>query len=51
MKRYILFTDEEFEDMMNGREIEIPINDELTVYCMSDEHFRQQNGMKEKSDD
>ena len=47
MKHYILFTDDEFEDMMNGREIEVPINDELTVYCMSEEHFKQQNGAGE----
>lgn len=43
MKHYILFTDDEFEDMMNGREIEVKVDDKLTVYCMSEEHFKQQN--------
>lgn len=49
MKHYILFTDDEFEDMMNGREIEVKVDDKLTVYCMSEEHFRQQNEKEKKN--
>lgn len=41
-KKYILFTDDEFEDMMNGREIEHPLEDGTVLYFMSDEHFKQQ---------
>ena len=41
-KKYILFTDDEFEDMMNGREIEHPLEDGTILYFMSEEHFKQQ---------
>ena len=40
MKCYILFTQEEIEDMLNGREIELQLRGE-TLYFMCKEHFAQ----------
>ena len=43
MKRYILFTDEELDDMIHGCEIEHRV-DGKTLYFMSKEHFAQLAG-------
>ena len=40
MKRIILFTDEELDDMIHGCEIEHRV-DGQTLYFMSKEHFAQ----------
>ena len=39
MKKYILFTDEELHDMLNGREVEHHTSDNCVLYFMSKEHF------------
>ena len=41
MKRYILFTDEELDDMIHGRELELRVGGE-TLYFMAEGHFTQQ---------
>lgn len=41
MKRIILFTLEEIEDMLNGREIELRTSSGEVLYFMSKEHFAQ----------
>lgn len=43
MKRYILFTDEELDDMIHGCEVELHVHGE-TLYFMSKEHFSQSVG-------
>ena len=43
MKRIILFTDEELDDMIHGCEIEHRV-DGKTLYFMSKEHFAQLAG-------
>ena len=43
MKRYILFTDEELDDMIHGCEVELHAHGE-TLYFMSKEHFAQLAG-------
>lgn len=40
MKRYILFTDEELDDIIHGCEVELRVHGE-TLYFMSKEHFAQ----------
>lgn len=40
MKRIILFTDEELDDMIHGCEIALRVHGE-TLYFMSKEHFAQ----------
>ena len=41
MKRYVLFTQEELEDMLNGREIEhfLSCSNGEPIYFMCKEHF------------
>ena len=39
MKQHILFTDEELDDMIHGREIEIYMGHGETFYFMSEGHF------------
>ena len=39
MKRYILFTEEELRDMLNGKEIKHYVVGEGTVYFMEHEHY------------
>lgn len=50
MKHYILFTQEELEDMLNGCEImhRLSINNE-TLYFMCKEHFLDEEEYDEKS--
>ena len=43
MKRYILFTDEELDDMIHGCEVELHVHGE-TLYFMAKEHFAQLSG-------
>ena len=52
MKRFILFTDEELDEMIHGHEIEHRVG-EQTMYFMSKEHFAQQAGANDvcESDD
>lgn len=40
MKRIILFTDEELDDMIHGCEIEHHVDGQV-LYFMSEEHFAQ----------
>lgn len=46
MKRYILFTDKELDDMIHGCEIELRVHGQ-TLYFMSKEHFAQLAGANE----
>ena len=39
MKRYILFTEEELDDMIHGSEIAHTLSNGETVYFMCEEHF------------
>ena len=43
MKRIILFTDEELDDMIHGCEIEHRVDGQV-LYFMSKEHFAQLSG-------
>ena len=43
MKRYVLFTEEELYDLLNGGETEHNIND-VTVYFMSVDQFASMAG-------
>ena len=42
-KKYILFTDEELDDLRGGREIEHPNEDGSVLYFMHEEHFKNMN--------
>ena len=46
MKRIILFTDEELDDMIHGCEIAHRVHGEV-LYFMSKEHFAQRAGANE----
>ena len=46
MKRIILFTDEELDDMIHGCEVTLRM-DGQTLYFMSKEHFAQLAGADE----
>ena len=43
MKRIILFTDEELDDMIHGCEVELRVDGQV-LYFMSKEHFAQLAG-------
>ena len=49
MKRIILFTDEELDDMIHGCEIEHRVDGQI-LYFMSKEHFAQMAGANEVSE-
>lgn len=49
-KHYILFTDDEFADMMNGEEIEYPLESGKILYFMSEEEFKRKNREPSESD-
>ena len=49
MKRYILFTDEDLDDMIHVCEVELRVHGE-TLYCMSKEHFAQMVSSHEVSE-
>ena len=46
LKRYILFTLEELEDLINGCEIEHPTSGGEILYFMNKEHFAQMAGVR-----
>lgn len=50
MKRIILFTDEELDDMIHGCEIEHRVDGQV-LYFMSKEHFAQQAGANEMEEE
>ena len=50
MKRIILFTDEELDDMIHGCEIEHRVDGQV-LYFMSKEHFAQIAGANETEED
>ena len=47
MKRYILFTETELDDMIHGREIEHRVSNGEVLYFMSKEHFAQSAGVND----
>ena len=47
MKRYILFTDEDLKDLVNGREVKLRTSDNEVLYFMSKEHFAKLAGADE----
>ena len=49
MKRIILFTDEELDDMIHGCEIKHRVDGQV-LYFMSKEHFAQLAGANETED-
>lgn len=49
MKQYILFTEEELYNMIDGVELELRRNDGSIIYFMAQEHYDQ--SIKEKDND
>ena len=51
MKRYVLFTDKELDDLIHGCEIEHRTSDGEVLYFMAKEHFAQLAGANDVCDE